>query len=182
MTPKKVEIIKKFNNTSRPPATHWLQRYDTDTVTRGRKNERGCSLGNQDLQNPSEGPSAWQSQTETAGKWQKCNLVSGMASVASDMGRLWTGRIGPAPVQMSGMLSGRRAVVIVCGLLQCLVIFSLTSRFFVNTFFGLDSCVLAYCSSVHRCFPSNLSTTTQGAIVKLRGASSELCTLFIWSV
>jgi len=27
---------------------------------------------------------------------------------------------------------------------------------------------------LHRCFPSNLSTTTQGAIVKLREASSEL--------
>jgi len=26
--------------------------------------------------------------TQTAGKWQKCNLVSGMASVASDMGWL----------------------------------------------------------------------------------------------
>jgi len=51
---------------------------------------------------------------KTAGKWRKCDLVSGMASVASDMGCLWTGWIGPAPVQMSGMLSGRRAVVIVC--------------------------------------------------------------------
>jgi len=43
-----------------------------------------------------------------------------MASVASDMG--W--RIGPAPVQTSGMLTGRRAVVIVCGLLQGLVVFN----------------------------------------------------------
>ena len=34
----------------------------------------------------------------------------------------------------------------------------------------------------HHCIPYNLSTTTQGAIVKLRGASSELCTLFVWSV
>ena len=52
---------------------------------------------------------------------------------------------------MSGMLSGRRAVVIVCGLLQGLVVLSLTSRFFVNShldhFSGLDSCVLAYCGS-----------------------------------
>ena len=32
---------------------------------------------------------------------------------------------------------------------------------------------------LHRCFPSNLSTTTQGAIEKLRGTSSELCTLFL---
>jgi len=60
---------------------------------------------------------------KTAGKWQKCNLVSGMASVASDMGWLWTGWIGPAPVQMSGMLFGRLTVVIVCGLLQGSVVF-----------------------------------------------------------
>jgi len=55
---------------------------------------------------------------KTAGKWQKCNLVSGKASVASDMGWLRTGWIGPAPVQMSGMLSVRRAVVIVRGLFR----------------------------------------------------------------
>ena len=36
-------------------------------------------------------------------------------------------------------------------------------------------------SAPHR-FPSNLSTTTQRAIVMLRGAASELCALFIWSV
>jgi len=30
---------------------------------------------------------------------------------------------------------------------------------------------------LHRCLPSNLSTTTQGPSVKLRGASPELCTL-----
>jgi len=35
---------------------------------------------------------------------------------------------------------------------------------------------------LHRCIPSNLSTTTQGAIVKLRGTSSEWCTLLCWSV
>jgi len=69
----------------------------------------------------------------SAGKWQKFNLVWGMASVASDMGWLWTGWICPAPVQMSGMLSGRRTVVILCGLLQSLVVFSLTSCFFVNS-------------------------------------------------
>jgi len=35
---------------------------------------------------------------------------------------------------------------------------------------------------LHHCFPSNLSTTTQGAIVKLRGSSSESCTLLSISV
>jgi len=123
---------------------------------------------------------------KTAGKWQKCNLDSGMASVASDMGWLWTEWISPAPVQMSGMLSGRHSVVIVCGLLQGLVVFSLTSCFFVNGHLDHSRAWIPACSLtvalMHRCFPSNLSTTTQGAIVKLRGASSELWTLFIWSV
>jgi len=107
---------------------------------------------------------------------------------------------------MSGMLSGRRAVVIVCGLLQGLVVFSLTSRFFVNSqrdimlFIGkpkgrsrmisnvnshldhsrarIPACSLT-AALVYRCFSSNVSTTAQGAIVKLHGACSELCTLFI---
>jgi len=56
----------------------------------------------------------------------------------------------------------------------------------VNNHFGHSRARTSACSStgalLHRCFPSNLSTTTQGAIVKLRGASSELCTLFIGSV
>ena len=106
------------------------------------------------------------------------------SSRATNMGWLWTGRIGPAPVQI--MLSVRRAVVIVCGLLQGFIIFSLTSRFFVNSHLDdsrawIPACLLTV-ALLHRCFPSNLSTTTQGAIVKLRGASSVLCTLFIWSV
>ena len=121
-----------------------------------------------------------------AGKWQKCNLVSGMASVASDIARLWTGWIGPAPVQMSGIMSWRLTFVIVCGLLQGLVVFSLTSRFFVyshldHSWAWIPACLLT-AALLHRCFPSNLATTAQGVIVKLRGASSELCTLFIWSV
>ena len=85
-----------------------------------------------------------------------------------------------------GTASGRRAVVIVCGLLQDLVVFSLTSRFFVNSHLDHSRAWIPACSLtaalVHRCYSSNLSTTTQRAIVKLRGASSELCTLFIWSV
>jgi len=113
-------------------------------------------------------------------------LCRGITSVASDMGWLWSGWIGPAPVQMGGMLSGRCAVVIVCGLLQDLGVFSLTFRFFVNSHVDHSRAWIPACSLtaalLHRCFPSNLSTTTQGAIVKLRGASSELCTLFIWSV
>ena len=76
-----------------------------------------------------------------------------MASVASDMGWLWTGWIGPAPVQMSWMLSGRRTVVIVCGLLQGAGFgrffhWPLISSWTVTLIIlGLDSCVLAYCGS-----------------------------------
>jgi len=93
------------------------------------------------------------------------------ASVASDMGWLWTEWIGPAPVQMSGMLSVRRAVVIVCGLFRVWSFFSLTSFFFVNSQLDHFRAWIPACSlteaQLYRCFPSNLSTTTQGAIVKL---------------
>jgi len=73
---------------------------------------------------------------------------------------------------MSGMLSVRRAVVIVCGLFRVWSFFSLTSRFFVNSQLDHFRAWIPACSLtaalLHRCFPSNLSTTTQGAIVKLR--------------
>jgi len=76
----------------------------------------------------------------------------------------------------------RRAVVIVCGLLQDLVVFSWTSRFFVNSHLDHSRAWIPACSLtaalLYRCFPSDLSTITQGAIVKMCGASSELCTLF----
>jgi len=72
-----------------------------------------------------------------------------------------------------------RAFVIVCGLLQGLVAFSLTSRFFVNSHLDhFRAWIPAYsltAALLYRSCPSNLSTITQGAIVKMR----ELCTLFI---
>jgi len=80
------------------------------------------------------------------------------------------------------VLSGRRAVVIcVMGLRGWL--FFIDPSFLVNSHFDhslawIPACLLT-AALLHRCFPSNLSTTTQGAILKLRGASSELCTLFI---
>jgi len=68
------------------------------------------------------------------------------------------------------MLSGRLAVVI-----MRLVVAGFWSSFIdllllvAATFciLGLDFCVLAYWALLHCWFPSNLSTTTQGAIVKL---------------
>jgi len=56
-------------------------------------------------------------------------------------------------------------------------LFSIDFSFFRGQPHGASSCVFAYWALLHRCPPSNLSTTTQGAIVKLRGASLELCTL-----
>ena len=66
-------------------------------------------------------------------------------------------------MQMSRMLSGRRAVVIVCVLLQGLVVFSLTSRFFVNSHLDhswawiLRARVLRLCSTA--AFPQGLHCT-----------------------
>jgi len=81
------------------------------------------------------------------------------------------------------MLSGRRAVVIVLWAVAGFGRFSLTFCFIVNSHLDHSWAWIPACSPtaalLHCCFPSKLSTTTQGAIVKLRGASSELCTLFI---
>jgi len=75
------------------------------------------------------------------------------------------------------MLSGRRAVVIVCWAvagfwsffidLPCL--WQPHSASWTWTSVCLPTEALLHC-----CFPSNLSTTTQGAIVKLHRASPEL--------
>jgi len=81
------------------------------------------------------------------------------------------------------MLSVRHSVVIVIWAVAGFGRFSLTFRFFVDSHLDHSRAWISACSPtaalLHRCFPSNFSTTTQGAIVKLRGASSELCTLFI---
>jgi len=70
------------------------------------------------------------------------------------------------------MLSVHHAVVIVCGLFRVWSFFSLTSRFFVNSQLDHFRAWIPACSLtaalLHRCFPCNLSTTTQGAIVMLR--------------
>jgi len=126
------------------------------------------------------------SYIELPRKWRKCNLVSGHGLCGSQLGRAmnWMDRLRTNADER--MLSGRHAVVIAwwagAGFGRFFIDLSFLREQSPWSFLGLDSCVLAYCGSVHRCFPSNLSTTTQGAIVKLRGASSELCTLFIWSV
>jgi len=61
----------------------------------------------------------------------------GMAFVARSLGGPWTGWIGPAPVQMSGCCLGAALSWLTLGLrdglVQGLVVFSLTFRFFVNS-------------------------------------------------
>jgi len=65
-------------------------------------------------------------------------------------------------------------------------LFFIHPLFLVNSHLGHSRAWIPAClrtaALLHRCFPSNLYTTTQGASVKLRRASSQLCTLFIWSV
>ena len=65
---------------------------------------------------------------------------------------------------------------------QGLVAFPLTSRFFVNSQLDHSRAWIPACSLtsalLHRCFPSNLSTTTQGAIVKAAQASN--CSGVCW--
>ena len=65
-------------------------------------------------------------------------------------------------------------------------LFFIDLLFLVNIYFVHSQAWSPACSPtgalLHHCFPSNLSTTTQGAIVKLRGAPSELCTLLYGSV
>jgi hypothetical protein len=70
-----------------------------------------------------------------------------------------------------------------CGRLGCS---SLTLRYLVNSHIVQSRARVSACSPtgalLHRFFPSNFSTTTHGAIVKLHGASSESCTLLSISV
>ena len=124
---------------------------------------------------------------KTAGKWQKCNLVSGhgLCGQRHGLAMNWVDRPRTSAVEQDVVWapSCRDCVWSVAGF----------GRFFIDLLFlreqspwsfsGLDSCVLAYCGSdAPQLSPHNLCTTTQVAIVKLRGDSSDLCTLFIWSV
>jgi len=105
-----------------------------------------------------------------------------IASVISDFGGPWTGWISAD----KRVLSGRRIVVMVWWAAAGFDYCSLTFRFsWTVTLVIFRRGVLRATPAwalLHRCFPSNLSTTTQRAIVKLRGMSSELCTLLYWSV
>jgi len=119
-------------------------------------------------------------------EWRKCNLVSGHGLCGSQLGWAMNWMDRPRTSANERMLSGRRAVVIAwwagAGFGRFFIDLSFLREQSPWSYSGLDFCVLAYCGSVHHCFPSHLSTTTQGAIVKLRGASSEVCHLSMCSV
>ena len=66
---------------------------------------------------------------ETAGKWQKCNLVSGDRLCGQQHGLDRIGWIGPAPVQISGCCLGGALSWWCDGLLRGSVCSSLTFRF-----------------------------------------------------
>jgi len=108
----------------------------------------------------------------TAGKWQKCNLVSGMASGGQRHGLAmnWVDRPCTSADERDVVCSPRCRDCVWA--VQGLVVFSLTSHFFVNSQLDHFRAWIPACSLtaalLHRCFPSNLSTTTQRAIVKLR--------------
>jgi len=84
------------------------------------------------------------------------------------------------------VLSGQRAVVMCDGLLRGSWFFFTVLHYLVNSHI-VQSWARASVRSptgalLHRYFPSNLSTTWLGAIVKLHRASSESCTLLSISV
>ena len=120
------------------------------------------------------------------GKMVKMWSSFGASPPARGLGEPWTWWIGSAPEQMSGCCLG--AVLswfawwAACGGW----LFFIDPSFLVNSHFDHSWAWIPACSLtaalLNCCFPSNLSTTTQGAVLKLRVASSELCTLFIWSV
>ena len=119
-------------------------------------------------------------------RWQKCNFVSRdrLCGQRHGLAMNWVDRPRTSADERDVVwaLRCRECVWAVAGF-DC---FSLTFRFFMNSHLNHSRAWIPACSLtavlLHRCFSSNLSTTTQGAIVKLHGACSELCTLFICSV
>ena len=114
--------------------------------------------------------------TKNARKWQKCESCSG---ALPPWLAAWAGH-GPGGLaqyqcRRAGAVVMEWWVAVGSG---CSV---LTLRFFSeqphDTSSDWTSCVLAYWDSAVLCHPSILSTTTERAIVKLCGASLELCTL-----
>ena len=125
---------------------------------------------------------------KTAGKWWKCDPISEHPTpeLATWVGHEFGGLVSHQ-CRWAGVVWAPRCPDLSDGLLVGVGCSSLTLRFsWTVTLIILGLGFLPACSLtaalLYRCFPSNLFTTTQGVIVKLRGTSSELCTLFMWSV
>jgi len=94
----------------------------------------------------------------------------------------WTQWIGSKPVQIIRFICAARGRL---GVMGCRGFWSFCidplSQAFTNSHIVHLQARPPACSPtgalLHRCLPSNLSATTQGAIVKLYGASTEFCTL-----
>ena len=127
-------------------------------------------------------------KNKNAWRWQKCNLVLGVR-LRGPTPAAWAGHElgGSAPYQCTweGVVWAARCCD---GVMGC----SRVCLFFVDILFLVNSHIVhsrARCpvrsptgALLHGCFPSNLSITcwnTQGAIVKLHGTCSELCTLLL---
>jgi len=100
----------------------------------------------------------------------------------ANLSRPRTNWIGSAPVHMSGCCLGGAVSWWCDELLWVLVVMRWPFiSFLVNSCIvhlrALPPACLPTGALLHRCLPSNLSTTTQEAIVKLHRAPPELCTL-----
>jgi len=112
-------------------------------------------------------------------------LFRSIVSVARSLGGPWIGRIGPAAPHQCRWAGVVWAVRCRDGAMGCCGV----RLFFVYLSFLVNSHIVHFrarrpaCSPtgalLHRWFPSNLSTTTQGAIVKVRETTSELWTLLL---
>jgi len=123
---------------------------------------------------------------QTAGKWWKCESYFGaLTPWLADWAGYELGGLAPHQCRWAGVVWSPRCRDCVMGCLRG-ELFFIDPSFLVNSHFDYSRAWIPVCSLIaallYCCFPSNLSTTTQGAIVNLRRASSELWTLFIWSV
>jgi len=134
-------------------------------------NSSGCRQRSRSFRALLQGPS----EKKTAGKWRKCESYFG---ASTPWLAAWTGHElgGSAPHQCTwaGVVLAPRCRDFVMGWCGGWLFF-IDPLFLVNSHFGHSRALSPACSPtaalLHRCFPSNLSTTTQGAIVQLRGAS-----------
>jgi len=120
-------------------------------------------------------------------KWHKCNHVWEIFSMTTCLVGSWTGWIGSVPMEWTGVVWALHCCdgvmsVTCCGVWILIVdLLFLVNSHFVHSLTWYPAWS-STCPLLHHCFPSNLSTSIQGTIVKLHRNSSEWCTLLCWSV